>query len=65
MLHFIASSPLTLAFTCVLQRFNETMRGIQGALIVASCFQMVMGFVGLWRNTVRLVMFNMFVSKPV
>ncbi|XP_022134748.1 putative nucleobase-ascorbate transporter 10 isoform X2 [Momordica charantia] len=37
------------------ERFNETMRGIQGALIVASCFQMVMGFVGLWRNTVRFL----------
>ncbi|KAG7037757.1 putative nucleobase-ascorbate transporter 10, partial [Cucurbita argyrosperma subsp. argyrosperma] len=33
-------------------RFIQTMQGIQGALIVASCFQMVMGFLGFWRNTV-------------
>ncbi|XP_038897150.1 putative nucleobase-ascorbate transporter 10 isoform X2 [Benincasa hispida] len=36
-------------------RFIQTMRGIQGALIVASCFQMVMGFLGFWRNTVRFL----------
>ncbi|KAL0545563.1 hypothetical protein IC582_015449 [Cucumis melo] len=34
-------------------RFIQSMQGIQGALIVASCFQMVMGFLGFWRNTVR------------
>uniref|UniRef100_A0A0A0L2L5 Nucleobase-ascorbate transporter 10 n=1 Tax=Cucumis sativus TaxID=3659 RepID=A0A0A0L2L5_CUCSA len=34
-------------------RFIQTMQGIQGALIVASCFRMVMGFLGFWRNTVR------------
>ncbi|KAI3460143.1 hypothetical protein Pfo_016806 [Paulownia fortunei] len=36
------------------QRFVETMREIQGALIVASCFQMIIGFFGLWKNIVRL-----------
>ncbi|KAK4428684.1 putative nucleobase-ascorbate transporter 10 [Sesamum alatum] len=36
------------------QRFVQTMREIQGALIVASCFQMIIGFTGLWRNLARL-----------
>ncbi|KAL3617861.1 hypothetical protein CASFOL_038182 [Castilleja foliolosa] len=36
------------------QRFVETMREIQGALIVASLFQMAVGFTGLWRNISRL-----------
>ncbi|XP_047978940.1 nucleobase-ascorbate transporter 6-like [Salvia hispanica] len=36
-------------------RFVLTMRGIQGALIMSSCFQMVFGFTGLWRNVTRLL----------
>lgn len=39
----------------VTQRFKRTMRGIQGALIVASTLQIVLGFSGLWRNVVRFV----------
>ncbi|KAL0325410.1 UNVERIFIED_CONTAM: putative nucleobase-ascorbate transporter 10 [Sesamum radiatum] len=35
-------------------RFVQTMREIQGALIVTSCFQMIIGFTGLWRNLARL-----------
>ncbi|XWS75539.1 hypothetical protein CRYUN_Cryun01aG0098700 [Craigia yunnanensis] len=35
------------------EMFVWIMRGIQGALIIASCFQSVMGFLGLWRNAVR------------
>ncbi|KAL4587290.1 hypothetical protein LXL04_000158 [Taraxacum kok-saghyz] len=35
------------------QRFAQTMRGIQGALVVASAFQMLLGFLGLWRNIVK------------
>ena len=31
------------------------MRATQGALIVASTLQMILGFSGLWRNVVRLV----------
>ncbi|KAI8547144.1 hypothetical protein RHMOL_Rhmol07G0172300 [Rhododendron molle] len=31
------------------------MRGMQGALIVASCFQMLIGFLGVWRNVVRFL----------
>ncbi|XVF69347.1 hypothetical protein PTKIN_Ptkin11bG0073500 [Pterospermum kingtungense] len=37
------------------ERFVRTMRGIQGALIVAACFQSTMGFLGLWRNAVRFL----------
>ncbi|KAJ4701602.1 nucleobase-ascorbate transporter 6-like [Melia azedarach] len=37
------------------ERFVQTMRGIQGALIITGCFQTVMGFLGLWRNIVRLL----------
>ncbi|KAM1088820.1 hypothetical protein ACFX19_016884 [Malus domestica] len=43
------------AFTDPHERFSETMRGIQGALIITSCFQMVVGFLGLWRNVVRFL----------
>lgn len=31
------------------------MAGIQGALIVTSAFQMIIGFFGLWRNVVRIL----------
>ncbi|RZB58334.1 putative nucleobase-ascorbate transporter 10 [Glycine soja] len=37
------------------KRFTQTMRGIQGALITTSCFQMAVGFFGLWRNAVRFL----------
>ncbi|KAM7280111.1 hypothetical protein ACFE04_007245 [Oxalis oulophora] len=37
------------------ERFVMTLRGIQGALIMAGCFQMVMGFLGLWRSVVRFL----------
>ncbi|KAJ7979458.1 Nucleobase-ascorbate transporter-like protein [Quillaja saponaria] len=37
------------------ERFTQTMRGIQGALIISACFQMVMGFLGFWRNAVRFL----------
>ncbi|CAH8283265.1 unnamed protein product [Eruca vesicaria subsp. sativa] len=36
-------------------RFEETMRAIQGALIIASICHMVMGFFGLWRILVRFL----------
>lgn len=38
-----------------IQRFKKVMRATQGALIVASTLQIVLGFSGLWRNVVRLV----------
>ncbi|VVA90808.1 unnamed protein product [Arabis nemorensis] len=37
------------------EKFKRIMRGIQGALIVASILQIVVGFSGLWRNVVRLL----------
>jgi xanthine/uracil permease len=37
------------------ERFLRTMRGTQGALIVASTLQIIMGFSGLWRIVVRSV----------
>nr|GMD96393.1 putative nucleobase-ascorbate transporter 10 [Ipomoea batatas] len=36
-------------------RFLQTMRSIQGALIVASCFQVITGFIGVWRNATRFL----------
>ncbi|KAF2309629.1 hypothetical protein GH714_004376 [Hevea brasiliensis] len=37
------------------ERFRQTMRAIQGALIISGCFQMVMGFLGIWRNAMRFL----------
>jgi len=37
------------------QKFKRIMRATQGALIVASTLQIVLGFSGLWRNVARLV----------
>ncbi|XP_071711536.1 nucleobase-ascorbate transporter 6-like [Rutidosis leptorrhynchoides] len=38
-----------------LVRFRKTMRAIQGALIIASTIQIILGFSGLWRNVARLL----------
>ncbi|KAL2939221.1 Nucleobase-ascorbate transporter 7 [Bienertia sinuspersici] len=37
------------------EKFNRTIRGIQGSLIVASVLQIVLGFSGLWRNVARFL----------
>ncbi|KAK9113871.1 hypothetical protein Syun_020668 [Stephania yunnanensis] len=37
------------------EKFKRIMRGIQGALIVASTLQIVVGFSGLWRNVTRFL----------
>ncbi|KAJ0938757.1 putative xanthine/uracil/vitamin C permease [Helianthus annuus] len=37
------------------QKFKKTMRAIQGAMIIASTLQIVLGFSGLWRNIVRFL----------
>ncbi|XWS22555.1 hypothetical protein CRYUN_Cryun29cG0046500 [Craigia yunnanensis] len=37
------------------EKFEKIMRGIQGALIVASTLQIVVGFSGLWRNVARFL----------
>lgn len=38
-----------------MQKFLRIMRGTQGALIVASTLQIIVGFSGLWRNVTRFV----------
>ncbi|KAJ9677661.1 hypothetical protein PVL29_022573 [Vitis rotundifolia] len=38
-----------------IQKFKKTMRAIQGAMIVASTLQIVLGFSGLWRNVTRFL----------
>ncbi|KAJ9163717.1 hypothetical protein P3X46_023354 [Hevea brasiliensis] len=38
-----------------IERFKKIMRAIQGALIVASTLQIVLGFSGLWRNVTRFL----------
>ncbi|GAV81021.1 Xan_ur_permease domain-containing protein [Cephalotus follicularis] len=38
-----------------IDRFKRIMRAIQGALIVASTLQIVLGFSGLWRNVTRFL----------
>ncbi|KAK2426930.1 nucleobase-ascorbate transporter [Trifolium repens] len=43
------------SYTDPLERFTMTMRGIQGALIISSSFQMAIGFFGFWRNAVRFL----------
>ncbi|OIV89871.1 hypothetical protein TanjilG_23136 [Lupinus angustifolius] len=37
------------------EKFKRIMRAIQGALIVASTLQIVLGFSGLWRNVARFL----------
>ncbi|GFY88321.1 Xanthine/uracil permease family protein [Actinidia rufa] len=37
------------------ERFEKIMQGIQGALIVASTLQIIIGFSGLWRNVARFL----------
>uniref|UniRef100_A0A2P2M7N6 Nucleobase-ascorbate transporter 6 n=1 Tax=Rhizophora mucronata TaxID=61149 RepID=A0A2P2M7N6_RHIMU len=38
-----------------IEKFKRIMRAIQGALIVASTLQIVLGFSGLWRNVTRFL----------
>lgn len=37
----------------LIKRFLRTMRGMQGALMVASILPMLLGFLGIWRIVVR------------
>ncbi|CAD6225097.1 unnamed protein product [Miscanthus lutarioriparius] len=37
------------------EKFVRTMRGTQGALLIASTIQIILGFSGLWRNVVKLL----------
>nr|GEU87997.1 nucleobase-ascorbate transporter 6 [Tanacetum cinerariifolium] len=45
----------TLFGTRLPTKFKKTMRAIQGAMIVASTLQIVLGFSGLWRNVSRFL----------
>lgn len=38
-----------------MQKFARIMRGTQGAIMIASALQIILGFSGLWRVVVRLV----------
>ncbi|XP_057489902.1 nucleobase-ascorbate transporter 6-like [Actinidia eriantha] len=40
---------------CACHSFEQTMRSIQGALLFASCFQMLVGFLGLWTKVIRFL----------
>ncbi|KAG0472188.1 hypothetical protein HPP92_016734 [Vanilla planifolia] len=50
---FVAESDVLLAF--IEQKFLHIMRGTQGALIVASTLQIIVGLSGLWRNVTRFL----------
>ncbi|AED93439.1 Xanthine/uracil/vitamin C permease [Arabidopsis thaliana] len=42
-------------YTDPFERFVRTMRSIQGALIITGCFQVLVCFLGVWRNIVRFL----------
>lgn len=50
---FLGYSSQGAALLTRVQKFLRTMRGTQGALIIASTIQIVLGFSGLWRNVVK------------
>ncbi|CAN6854127.1 unnamed protein product [Brassica oleracea] len=51
----IISSTRFAYYTDPFERFVETLRSIQGALIIAGCFQVLVCFLGLWRNIARFL----------
>ncbi|XP_010490150.1 PREDICTED: putative nucleobase-ascorbate transporter 10 [Camelina sativa] len=51
----IISSTRFTYYTDPFERFVRTMRSIQGALIITGCFQVVVCFLGIWRNIVRFL----------
>ncbi|XP_057427807.1 nucleobase-ascorbate transporter 4 [Lotus japonicus] len=51
----IASSSRMSVFPDPHQRFKRSMRAIQGALIIASLFQIIIGFFGFWRIFARFL----------
>lgn len=55
LLSFIISLVYNIPFLIPYQRFTRIIRATQGALIVASTLQIILGFSGLWRNVVRSV----------
>jgi len=50
---------LAIWFVINVQKFKRIMRGTQGALIVASSLQIIVGFSGLWRHVVRFVLVSL------
>ncbi|ESQ32080.1 hypothetical protein EUTSA_v10005426mg [Eutrema salsugineum] len=51
----IISSTRFTYYTDPFERFVRTMRSIQGALIIAGCFQVLVCFLGVWRNIIRFL----------
>ncbi|KAE9611391.1 putative xanthine/uracil/vitamin C permease [Lupinus albus] len=51
------------AYTVPYERFTQTIRGIQGALIISACFQIIIGFFGFWRNATRNVCLVIFFGQ--
>ncbi|MED6134123.1 N alpha-acetyl-transferase [Stylosanthes scabra] len=51
----VAFSSRMSVFTDPHQRFKQSVRAIQGALIVASVFQIIIGFFGFWRIFARFL----------
>ncbi|KAL1224274.1 putative nucleobase-ascorbate transporter 10 [Cardamine amara subsp. amara] len=51
----IISSTRFTIYTDPFERFVRTMRSIQGALIITGCFQVLICFLGVWRNIVRFL----------
>ncbi|THU47224.1 hypothetical protein C4D60_Mb09t13260 [Musa balbisiana] len=47
------------------EKFLRIMRGTQGALIVASTLQIIVGFSGLWRNVTRRVFLSPLAAVPL
>ncbi|KAK6148400.1 hypothetical protein DH2020_019312 [Rehmannia glutinosa] len=47
--------PISVCDLDTIARFRKIMRATQGALIVASTIQIVLGFSGLWRNVARFL----------
>nr|CAB3486481.1 unnamed protein product [Digitaria exilis]CAB3503634.1 unnamed protein product [Digitaria exilis]CAB3503641.1 unnamed protein product [Digitaria exilis] len=52
---FCITSPPPWPSITYVKKFLRTMRGTQGALLIASTVQIILGFSGLWRNVLRLL----------
>ncbi|PNT20372.1 hypothetical protein POPTR_009G086800v4 [Populus trichocarpa] len=49
------NSSTNVIFLSPRQRFKQSMRAVQGAIIIASFFQMIIGFLGFWRIFARFL----------
>ncbi|MCD7463378.1 Nucleobase-ascorbate transporter 7 [Datura stramonium] len=52
---FVASSTRYNTYLDPRERFKQSMRGMQGALMIASILPILIGFLGLWRIVVRVL----------